>query len=378
MAKTRQKSRGFGTSQNEETLFFRNIKYFHFQSGLDKGEFLKRSGINSVNMWQRYAKGALPRGSTLRNFTSALNSVIAEIPALHMMLPDGITDSALLMEVDLAEHLREGKPVVFSPRELSFTPAACAAKFLGTYIVYYPSPKEPSDNEPLLSYGVICITEDGKSDRRLMCRGFFNISDYPRAEEQFVKLSTCDAGKLDATIAHMKSGALAERYYEGELILGENFFWITMKAVTHAEFLSASFDMDIKMLYRDPEKIFAGTRGIALSRVAGAGDSRSAAFPLIISKHALNENENIAQVNYYLNLSYNRPDEKVAEAVTENILKTLETLDSVPDSHNLKRLYLNDVIKRTCLDSTRFVAARSASLDKTTTANCYENLLKRK
>ncbi len=366
---------------NDGTQFFKNIYYFYVTSGMDKGEFLKKSGINSINMWRRYAQGAQPRGSTLKSFTDALNEIIAARPSLRALLPDGITDPVLLLDCDLAGRLSEGKPPAPLINENSFTPAACISKFTGIYMVYYPNTAESDVADFRLSYGVMAVTEDAnKNDPRLTCQGFFNISDYTRATECFRELSSATATKLPSVLLSLKTGPLtAERYYEGELTLGETFFWLTMHATNHTEFLSVSFDMDVKTLYLNPDKLFDGTRGIALSQAAGSRDLHSVSFPLIIAKHALKEHENISQIRYYLNFSHKAPDESAIERVSDKILSALVTLDALPeDGEHLKRIYLTDVLKSTVDDQTLYVSARQAVLDRLVTGSCYEHLLKRR
>lgn len=358
--------------------FFKNIYYFYVNSGMDKGEFLRKSGINSINMWRRYAGGTMPRSSTLNSFTLALNEIIASRPSLKILLPDGITDPMLLLNSDLAGLLSEGKPPA-QISESTFTPVACISKFTGIYIVYYPNTSESDNADYKLSYGVMAVTEDAiKNDFRLTCRAFFNISDYRRAKDCFAQMNSVQPDKLPATILQLKAGPLtAERYYEGELTLAKTFFWLNMRAMNHTEFLSVSFDMDVKTLYLNPDKLFDGTRGIALSQAADASDLHSIAFPLILSKRPIEDN--VYQVRNFLNFRYNAPDETLIARVSEKIITSLETLDALPEgSLHLKKIYLNDLLKNMINEQIGYVLTRTTVLDKISTGNCYEQLLKRR
>ncbi len=378
MSKNPKRSTKFSTSESRQTNFFKNLDYFRQAAELEKGDFLRQAGIASVNMWQRYANGSIPHDNTLTDFLKLINRIIFANESLKTLLPYGISDKSTLTDIDIKEHLREGRPVNPTIPVQTFKPETYADKFTGVYMVYYPTSKETVNADQIMSYGVICVAEDSRADRRLACRGYFNISDYDRAREEFNRLSSYDKSRLNAFFNAKSNDPLAERLYEGELILGENFFWIDMSAVTHAEFLAASFDMDIKTLHLDPDKTFAGTLGLALSQAAGAKDFHSIAFPMIISKNLLNENDNLNHVNYYLNLSHNIPDARDVEKVADDILVTFANLDNVSNGESLKRLYLKDVLSATCYDTLRYTSSRSVSIDPATTSQCYDALLKRK
>lgn len=378
MSKNSKKSTKISTSENKTTNFFKNLDYFRQSASLEKGEFLRQAGVASINMWQRYANGAIPHDNTLTDFFNLINNLIFGNESLKKLLPYGISDRATLVEVDIKECLRGGRPVNPTFPVQTFKPESYADKFTGIYMVYYPTSKETVNSDHIMSYGVLCVADDKKTDRRLVCRGYLNISDYDRAKEEFRRLSSYDKAKLNTFFESSGNGHLAERMYEGELILGESFFWIYMSAITHAEFLAASFDMDIKTLHRDPDKMFAGTLGLALSQAAGAKDFHSIAFPMIISKHLLNENDDVSQVNYYLNLSHNVPDTRTVENVADDILATFTNLENVANGANLKRLYLKDILLATCYDTLRYTSSRSVAIDAMTTSQCYDALLKRK
>ncbi len=302
----------------KQTAFAKNLEFIRTSLGYSQKAFCGKVGNNSKavlsiseNTYLNYLKNCTT--PTLNNqniILEEINAAIEKHPVLSKRFPKGIINNEL-MEGDLEE---------LSKCVLTETASRYPEKILGLYYCYYMSTN--IDGDKVLNYGLLQIAKaEDKSE--YFARGLFTIESFDILFEAFKKIQR--GMELDRVFADS-----AERIVSGEASVSADVIWISVSSENGNENISMSFDLSPKILTKNPNKEFLGSRGIALSQSVGQ-KNKSTAFPIVITKKPVRESN--AVLNKYLHFSYSYIDESEIDALAENSVKLLEDMQKM-DSFN--------------------------------------------
>lgn len=315
--------------ENKKTRFALNLEFFKENLGFSQENFCSILGINK-NTYTNYLNGGMPLPEKLRVIVEAIVSAVEKDALLAPRFPAGTLTPTIMKTKDVSSLEKSETATEFYWR-----------KFLGDYMCYYTSTNIKGNKQT--QYGVLQIRE-GERPSKFIAYGVFSLKE---DKDAFKIYDTLQEGKhLEDIVEEFKIKSL----FDGKAYLSNSLLWINLSNVTRSEHVSLSFDLDSKIVTKNPQRIFAGTRGIALSQTSGQGN-QTVTFPLVVSRYPLEKSTNgtsESDLTKFLHFTYDNIDDAVLSDLTVKIMNLEDSLkknaDLVEMRGEILKRYLNNAL----------------------------------
>ncbi len=295
-----------------KTQFFRNLEYFKTNLGVPESEFYTtgkgkdKRGIIPVskNGYENYRKGTIPGDFKLKEIADALYKAILGDEGLFAKFPNPILPYDL-RETDLS--------LTVAPADTN-SQNFYSYKMVGAYICYYTSTNV--EGRKSTHYGVIQMSATDKNTV-MDISGVFSLKNYDEALKIHSLLN--GENKLSEIVVEMRHLSL----FTGVVYLKPSLMWVNLVNENQDDFVSVSFDLSDKILTKNPNKLYLGSRGIAISSTSGQSN-QSAAFPLVITKKPLSVSPN--ELTKYLHFRYTKIKDEEVHLLAEEIITLLNSI----------------------------------------------------
>ena len=308
----------------QKTQFYLNLEYFRENLGHSQESFCAEVLPIDKNTYTNYSKGGMPQPNKLKEIVDNIVTAIKKDTNLAPRFPEGSLTPTIMKTKSVASLEKSEAATEFYWR-----------KFLGNYMCYYTSTNIKGNKQT--QYGVLQIRE-GERPSKFVAYGVFSLKD---DKDAFKIYDTLQEGKhLEDIVEECQIKSL----FDGKAYLSNSLLWINLSNVTRSEHVSLSFDLDSKIVTKNPQRIFAGTRGIALSQTSGQGN-QTVTFPLVVSRYPLEKSVNgisESDLTKFLHFSYKNIDDAVLSDLTTKIMN-LE--DSLKDNAALVEMR-GEILKR--------------------------------
>ena len=266
--------------------------------------------------FDNYRKGrtSANRLSSLATVVEGVNKWIEKDEGLKAWFPKGLTQNHLV-ELDLVSHTLNETQVTFYPK-----------KIIGTYLCYYNATHIDDAKKKTIHYGVMQVTPSSNGSGEYSCKGVFAIKNFEEANRIHTEIEEGQVNMEDVTPATV---------FRGKAYIKRDLIWIALSNEGKSEFVAASFDIDPKVLEKNPSKPFKGVRGLALSQSSGI-NSLSVVFPMAIKKMPIQPSKN--ELRKYLAFEHKKIDDNAMtiRELTTNVLGLIDSLSSMSISDDLR------------------------------------------
>lgn len=316
--------------ETKKTRFALNLEFFRENLGYSQEIFCLDVLKINKNSYTNYLNGGMPSPEKLRKIVEQIVAAVEEDDLLAPRFPAGTLTPIIMKEKDVSSLEKSEAATEFYWR-----------KFLGNYVCYYMSTNIKGDKQT--QYGVLQIRE-GERPSKFVAYGVFSLKD---DKDVFKIYDTLQEGKhLEDIVEECQIKSL----FDGKAYLSNSLLWINLSNVTRSEHVSLSFDLDSKIVTKNPQRIFAGTRGIALSQTSGQGN-QTVTFPMVVTRYPLEKSINgisESDLTKFLHFSYKNIDDKALSDLTDKIINLEDSLRDnaylVEMRGEILKRYLNNAI----------------------------------
>ncbi len=307
-----------------KTTFFINIEYFRNLLSLSQETFCQNVGISNT-AYDNYRRGSIPRPGTMNLIIPFLNKKIEENNSLKNKFPDGV-DSQDLTNINYEEDYKQRSQTTQNKHFYY-------QKFVDRFICYYTSTN--ISGEKTIQYGIIQIVEE-ESITEFKTYGIFSLKNYQDALDIYHAINSSDK----TLESYEKENNNKHILFKGISYLSATLFWFNLTNDEKTEHVSASFDLDEKILTKYPKerKDFLGARGIALSQTSGLGN-KTISFPFVLTKGPLMVDINTLSKYLYFNYSQ-QINKNAVDNITTSIIELLNALSLIDSLSNETKSYL--------------------------------------
>ncbi len=270
----------------------------------------------SQSTYDNYRNGRTPanRLSSLDKVVSGANNWIEKDDGLKALFAHGLLKSHLIQS-DLFTQTLTQTQTTFYPQ-----------KIIGTYLCYYNATHIDDTKQKSIQYGVMQIVPSANGGDEYSCKGVFSLKDFKEAKRIHDEIEENEATMEDITPAIV---------FKGKAYIKRDLIWVAISNETKSEFVSISFDIDPKVLEKNPSKTFKGVRGLALSQSSGI-DSLSVVFPVAIKRTPIQPSKN--ELRKYLTFEHKKVDDNstVIKELTTNVIGLIDSISSMSIAPELR------------------------------------------